>query len=204
MIHNNAVTDFCEKTYTPEISASAFIHPNASIIGHVFIGRNVMVSPFASVRGDEGHPIIIGDDSNLQDGVVIHALETEHKGKRVEENLVVIRGKRAAVHVGERVSVAHQVQLHGPVSIGDDTFVGMKSLVFRAMVGKHCVIEPGCLVMNVHVDDSRYIPAGTVLKDQGTADNLPLITEDYPFKDMNKNVILVNTSLALGYKGMDL
>jgi carbonic anhydrase/acetyltransferase-like protein (isoleucine patch superfamily) len=204
MIHKNAVTDFCEKEYTPEIHASAFIHPAASIIGHVFIGRKVMVSPFASVRGDEGHPIIIGDDSNLQDGVVIHALETEHMGRSVEENLVATHGKKAAVHLGERVSVAHQAQLHGPVSIGDDTFVGMMSLVFRAGVGRNCVIEPGCLVMGVQIDDRRYVPAGTVVKDQKNADKLPLITDDYPFKDMNRNVVRVNTNLASGYNRMDL
>ena len=204
MIHKNPVTEFCHRAHTPGIDATAFIHPAACVVGHVLIGRRVMVSPFASVRGDEGHPIIIGDDSNLQDGVVIHALETEHMGRPVEENLVVVHGIKAAVYVGKRVSVAHQAQLHGPVRIGEDTFIGMKSLVFRAGVGKNCVVEPGCLVMNVHVDDGRYIPAGTVVKDQGNADRLPFITDDYPFKNLNGDVVRVNTGLASGYHEMDL
>jgi len=65
MIHNNAVTDFCVKEYMPEIDPTAFIHPFAAVIGHIFIGKRVMVSPFASVRGDEGHPIFIGNESNV-------------------------------------------------------------------------------------------------------------------------------------------
>jgi carbonic anhydrase len=53
-IHKSVVTDFCQKEYLPEVDSSAFIHPVAAVIGHVFIGKRVMVAPFASVRGDEG------------------------------------------------------------------------------------------------------------------------------------------------------
>jgi len=103
------------------------------------------------------------------------------------------------VHVGKRVSLAHQVQIHGPSSVGDDTFVGMQSLVFKSKVGSGCVIEPGCIVMGVAIADGRYVPAGTVLKSQADADKLPTITADYPFKDLNKGVVHVNTHLADGY-----
>jgi len=200
MIHENAVTDFCSKAYMPEIDASAFIHPLAAAIGHIYIGKRVMVAPFASLRGDEGHPIFVGDDTNVQDGVIIHALETEHNGHPVSANVVEIDGKPYSVHIGKRVSLAHQVQIHGPASIGDDTFVGMKALVFRAHVDSNCVIEPGCILMGVTVKKGRYIPAGTVLKDQKQADNLPKISAQYPLKDLNKGVVHVNTALADGYK----
>ncbi len=204
MIHKNASTEFCRMEYMPEIHESALIHPVACVIGHVFIGKNVMVSPFACIRGDEGHPIIIGDDSNIQDGVIIHGLETEHGGRPLEENRMEAGGKKASVHVGRRVSVAHQAQLHGPVCIGNDTFIGMKTLLFKARIGNNCVVEPGSVVIGVTVDDGRYVPAGTVLKDQKKADNLPRIREGYPFKELNRNVIRVNTGLAEGYKRMDL
>ncbi len=65
----------------------------------------------------------------------------------MEKNLFEVNGKKYAVYVGNRVSLAHQVQVHGPSVIGDDTFVGMKALVFRSVVGKFCVIEPGALLM---------------------------------------------------------
>ena len=130
---------------------------------------------------------------------MIHALETEEHGKPVEKNLMDVGGKKYAVYVGNRVSLAHQVQIHGPAVVLDDSFVGMKVLVFRAKVGKSCVVEPGCILMGVSVPDGRYVPAGTVLRDQAAADKLPAITDDYPLKSLNKGVVHVNTSLAKGY-----
>lgn len=204
MIHKNVITDFCQKEYMPQIDPSAFIHPLSAIIGHTFVGRRVMVSPFASIRGDEGQPIFVGDESNVQDGVILHALETEENGHPIEANLVEADGKKYSVYVGKRVSLAHQVQIHGPAYVGDDTFVGMKTLVFKAKVENNCVIEPGCIIMGVSVPSGRYVPAGTVLKTQKDAQNLPEITDDYPLKDLNKGVVHVNTHLADGYNKTDL
>ncbi|HHO76293.1 MAG TPA: carbonic anhydrase [Deltaproteobacteria bacterium] len=204
MIHKNVITDFCQNEYMPQIDPSAYIHPLSTAIGHVFIGRRVLVSPFASIRGDEGQPINVGDESNVQDGVILHALETEHDGHPIEANLVEADGKKFSVYVGKRVSLAHQVQIHGPAYVGDDTFVGMKTLVFRAKVADNCVVEPGCIIMGVSIPTGRYVPAGTVLKSQKDADNLPEITDDYPLKDLNKGVVHVNTHLADGYNKIDL
>jgi carbonic anhydrase/acetyltransferase-like protein (isoleucine patch superfamily) len=204
MIHRNPNTPICRSEYSPEMDASAFVHPLAAVIGHVVIGKNVFVAPFASVRGDEGQPIFLGDESNVQDGVVIHALETERNGEPIEAHQVDVAGKRFAVHIGRRVSLAHQAQVHGPASVGDETFVGMKSLVFRARVGRRCVVEPGCILMGIIIGDGRIVPAGTVLKDQQSADALPRVTEDYPLKSLNGAVVRVNTTLAAGYRKMPL
>lgn len=203
MIHKNIKTDFCPKEYMPEIDPTAFVHPFATVIGHTYIGKRVMVSPFAAVRGDEGHPIFIGDESNIQDGVVIHGLETEHNGRPIESNLVKANGNKYSVYVGRRVSLAHQVQTHGPAVVNEDTFVGMKTLVFKTKVGMGCVIEPGCVLVGVILPHERYVSTGTVLKKQGDADNMPNITDDYPFKDLNKGVVRVNTCLADGYSRID-
>jgi carbonic anhydrase/acetyltransferase-like protein (isoleucine patch superfamily) len=104
MIHSNPKTHSCGSEYAPEVDDSAFVHPLAAVIGHVVIGKKVFVAPFASVRGDEGHPIFLGDESNVQDGVVIHALETERNGEPVEAHQVEVAGKKFAVHIGRRVS----------------------------------------------------------------------------------------------------
>jgi len=199
MIHKNVVTDFSSKAVDPQIDPTAYVHPMAIVIGNAIIGKRVMVSPFASVRGDEGQGLHVGDESNVQDGVIIHALETEHEGHAIEKNLVEADGKKYAVYIGSRVSLAHQVQIHGPAYVGSDTFIGMQVLVFRAKVGNNCVVEPKCLLMGVTVPDGRYVPAGTVLKKQADADALPKITADYPLKDLNKGVVHVNTNLADGY-----
>jgi carbonic anhydrase/acetyltransferase-like protein (isoleucine patch superfamily) len=110
-----------------------------------------------------------------------------------------VGGKTYAVYVGSRVSLAHQVQIHGPAVVMDETFVGMKSLVFRSSVGKQCVIEPGVILMGVSVPDGRYVPAGSVVRTQEQANQLPVITDDYPLKSLNKGVVHVNTALAKGY-----
>lgn len=199
MIEKNVLADFCSKVSEPVLDATAYVHPLAAVIGNVIIGKNVMVSPGAAVRGDEGQPLFVGDDSNVQDGVVIHALETEMNGQPIEKNRVEVDGKKYAVYVGKRVSMAHQVQIHGPAVVQDDTFVGMQVLVFKSQVGKKCVIEPGCILMGVTVADGRYVPAGSVIRTQQQADELPEVTADYPFKDLNKGVVHVNTALAKGY-----
>lgn len=199
MIEKNVATDFSAQVSMPAVDPSTYVHPLAAVIGNVELGRNIMVSPTASIRGDEGQPIHVGDDSNVQDGVVIHALETEMNGKAVEKNLREVEGRRYAVHVGRRVSLAHQAQIHGPAVVGDDTFVGMQSLVFRSSVGANCVVEPGCILMGVQVAEGRYVPAGSVVKTQAQADALPVITDDYPMKTLNRGVVHVNTALARGY-----
>ena len=199
MIGKNVKTDFSAKVSEPVIDQSSYVHPLAAVIGNVILGKNIMVSPTASVRGDEGQPIYIGDNSNVQDGVVIHALETEIDGKPVEKNLYEVKGKKYAVYVGSSVSLAHQVQIHGPAVVMDNTFVGMKVLVFKSFVGQNCVIEPAAVLMGVKIADGRYVPVGSVIKTQAEADILPAITPDYPLKDMNKGVLHVNKTLAKGY-----
>jgi len=201
MIHKNPETEFAEKEYLPDIDDSAFIHPLAAVIGNVIIGKKVMVSPFASMRGDEGQPIFVGDESNIQDGVVIHALETD---KQTGKNLIEVDNKKYAVYVGKGVSLSHQSQVHGPAYVGDGTFIGMQSLILKSRIGKNCVIEPKCLLMGVEIKEGRFIPAGSVIKSQKDADQLPEITDEYVFKTLSGGVVKVNISLAEGYKKMEL
>jgi len=198
-VHANVKTSFSPETTEPDIVPTAYVHPLAAVIGAVHIGERVMVSPCASVRGDEGQPLWIGDESNVQDGVILHALETWDGEAPVEGNLVTVDGEQYAIYVGDRVSLAHQAHVHGPSFIGDDTFVGMQSMVFKAEVGEGCVIEPKSLVMGVRIGDKRYVPAGSVVKTQTAADALPKITDEYAFKDLNAGVVHVNVHLADAY-----
>lgn len=197
----NVLTSFNDDVNKPVIAKSAFVHPLASVTGDVKIGERVYLAPASSVRGDEGQPIYIGNESNVQDGVVVHALETMEEGKAVEKNQVEFAGKKYAVHVGDRVSMAHQSQVHGPALVGNDVFVGMQALVFKATVGDGVVIEPGAKVIGVRIASGKYVPAGSVITKQADADALPDISETYAFKDLNKAVVHVNTQLADGYNG---
>lgn len=199
-IHENVITDFSPEEKSPDINKTAFIHPMAAVIGNVYIGARVLVSPMASVRGDEGQPIYVDDESNVQDGVVLHALETFSEGKAVQKNLVSEKGQAYSVYIGKRVSLAHQCQVHGPAKVGDDSFIGMQALVFKSTVGKKCVVEPKALVLGVEVPDGRYVPAGSIITRQEQADELPQITAEYPFAKLNQGVVHVNTHLADAYK----
>lgn len=202
LIRPNVETAFNPTVDKPVIGAGTYVDKLASVIGNVTLGARIFVAPFASVRGDEGQPIVVGDGSNIQDGVVLHALETFDKGKPIEKNLVTVDGKKYAVYIGAGVSLAHQSQVHGPAAIGDHTFVGMQALVFKSTVGKNVVIEPGAKLIGVNVPEGRYVPAGTVLTSQEAADALPKITDAYPFAKLNDGVLEVNEAFADKYLEM--
>ena len=193
----SVATDFA-KVAEPQIHQSSYIHPKASVIGAVFIGADVMVSPCASIRGDEGQSIYIGARTNVQDCCVVHGLETEINGKIIPENLISVAAKHYSVYIAEDVSLAHQSQVHGPAYVGTETFVGMQALVFKAIVGKGCVIEPGAKIVGVEIADGRCVPMGAIINKQKDADKLPK-AEDSVFAQTNKAVVHVNVQLAAGY-----
>ena len=195
----NVLTTFNTKVNLPQLDGSAFVDPLASVIGEVALGREVYVAPFASIRGDEGQPISVGEESNVQDGVVIHALETVQAGLPIPNRTFEVNGKAYAVYIGKRVSLAHQSQVHGPARVDDGVFIGMQALVFKSSVGPGSVLEPGAKLVGVNVAGGRYVPAGAVVTDQAVADRLPVITDQYPFASLNDAVVHVNTSFAKGY-----
>lgn len=199
-VEPNVRTSFSPEVHTPSLHRHDYVHPLAAVIGAVELDDDVFVAPGASIRGDEGQPLHIGAGSNIQDGVVIHALETFDDGHPIRQNLVTVAGRDYAVFIGRDVSVAHQAQIHGPAFVGDRTFVGMQALVFRAKVGANCVLEPRALVMGVEVPPGRYVPAGAIVRTQSEADALPAIDGSYPYAHLNDGVLHVNHALAEGYE----
>lgn len=155
----NVTTTFNPTVTEPVIAPSARVHPMAVVNGSVTIGELIFIAPGASIRGDEGQHIFVGDQSNVQDGVVIHGLETFEGDHELPENEVQVEGRSYSVYIGKRVSLAHQSQVHGPAKVGDDTFVGMQALVFRTELGDHVVVEPGAKLIGVKVAPGRYVPA---------------------------------------------
>jgi carbonic anhydrase len=198
-VRSNPSASFRPESIGPLIDRTAYVHPLAAVIGDVEIGSEVMVAPGASIRADEGSPFFIGAHANVQDGVVIHALETHGEHKITNTFEVEGTGNRYSVYVGARVSLAHQAQLHGPVVVEDDSFVGMQAFVFRSRVGKGVVIEPGAKLMGVTVESGRYVPAGMIVNSQDIADGLPVIDNNYPMRGLNAEVVKVNCELARVY-----
>jgi SulP family sulfate permease len=148
----------------------------------------VHIAADTSVRADEGSPFHIGANTNIQDGVVMHAL----KDKRV-----MVAGEAWAVYVGKNVSLAHDALVHGPCYIGDETFVGFKAVVHDSVVGAHCFIGIGAVVVGVEIPDGRFVPHGRIVDSADAVDALPLVTEVH--KEFNEDVVEVNRGLAVAY-----
>src|SRR5689334_6770986 len=120
--------------FVPKIDPSAFIAANATLIGEVEIGAMCGIWFNAVLRGD-GPGIVIGDNSNIQDGAVIH----------------VSAGRQGTV-VGRNVTVGHLALLHA-CTVQDDAFIGMHSTVLDgavvetgAMVAAGALVPPGKVV----------------------------------------------------------
>ncbi len=192
----NVKTMFNPEVDAPVIVKTANIHSLATVSGSVVLGEHIFVAPGASIRGDEGQHIYVGDKSNVQDGVVIHGLETFEGGRELTENEVDVEGHKYSVYIGKRVSLAHQSQVHGPARVDDDTFAGMQALVFSTELGDHVVVEPGAKLIGVKVAAGRYVPALSLITKQEQADALPRITEGYAYRKLNEGVVRVNVQLA--------
>jgi carbonic anhydrase len=214
-IHSNVETDFNPTTKLPDIEDSAFIHPFAVVIGDCHISRWVIVAPTAVCRGDEGTPIYVGDYSNIQDGVVLHALETIENGTNIDGRRFSAQGARLnatdpifaegyAIYVGDNVSLAHGALVHGPAWIGNNTFVGMEAMVFNAKVGDNVAIGVASTITGeVVIEDNKFVPPGSVITTQEQADALPSRIGS-TYENINDAVLNVNEQLAEGYEKMNL
>ncbi|MBL4655041.1 MAG: transferase hexapeptide repeat family protein [Bacteroidia bacterium] len=109
------------KGFKPVIHESAYIHPLASIIGNVIIGKDVYVGSGAAIRGDIGG-IVIEDGSNVQENCIIHMFP----------GITVMLEKNS--HIG------HGAIVHG-ACIGENSLIGMNAVIMdKAKVGKECII----------------------------------------------------------------
>ena len=111
----------------PEIDESVFVAESADIIGDVKIGKNSSIWYNTVLRGDE-HAIRIGENTNIQDGTVIHV------------------GWDVDTVIGDNVTVGHNALVHG-CKIGNNSLVGMGAIVLNgAEIGEYCMIAAGALV----------------------------------------------------------
>jgi carbonic anhydrase/acetyltransferase-like protein (isoleucine patch superfamily) len=114
---------------TPAIDESAYVHPDAVVIGSVTIGANASVWPGAVLRGDYGE-ISVGARTSIQDGTVIHATHDQWTS------------------VGEDCVVGHNAHLEG-CTIEDKSLVGSGSVVLhRAIVRSGGLVGAGAVVPN--------------------------------------------------------
>jgi carbonic anhydrase/acetyltransferase-like protein (isoleucine patch superfamily) len=134
------------KGKNPDWGGNCFIAPNATIVGDVTMGNNCSVWFNAVIRGDV-NTITIGDETNIQDGAVIHATYI-----------------KAATTIGNRVSIGHNAIVHGCL-VSDNVLIGMGAIVMdHAVVEEYCIIAAGAVVLENTICESGYIYAGTPAK----------------------------------------
>jgi len=130
------------KGVMPVIGHNCFLAPNATITGDVHLGNRCTVWFQAVIRGDV-HSIRIGEQTNIQDGAIIHA--TYHK---------------ASTQIGSRVSIGHQAMIHG-CTLHDHVLVGMGAIILdNAVVESYCLIAAGSVVLEGTVCESGHLYAG--------------------------------------------
>lgn len=170
----------------PVIQESAFVDPTAIICGKVIIGENVFIGPYAVIRADEVDdkgemdPIIIGANSNIQDGVVIHSKSG------------------GLVKIGEHTSIAHRSIVHGPCIVGDHVFIGFNSVLFNCKVGSRSVVRHNSVVENCEVPEGFYIPSTTNIHSDEELSKIKRVTAQA--SDFSEDVARTNIELVKGYK----
>ncbi|MFM6181115.1 MAG: ribulose bisphosphate carboxylase small subunit [Dolichospermum sp.] len=173
----------------PKIHNTAFVHPSCNLIGDVNIGANVIVAPGTSIRADEGTPFCVSENTNIQDGVVIHGLE---QGRVIGDD-----GKKYSVWIGKSASITHMALIHGPAYVGDSCFIGFRSTIFNARVGAGCIVMMHALIQDVEIPPGKYVASGSIITTQQQADRLPDVqVQDQEFAH---HVVGINQALRAGY-----
>jgi len=136
----------------PQLAAGAWVHPRATVIGEVSLGRDASVWPGAVIRGDV-NAIVIGEATNIQDNSVLHV---SHKTPANPAGGPLV--------IGSRVTVGHTVILHA-CTIGDECLIGMGSIILdRAVVQKHVLLGAGSLVPEGKLLESGHLYLGRPAK----------------------------------------
>jgi len=127
---------------TPKLDQECWVAPNAIIIGKVELKKNSNIWFNAVLRGDL-EPIIIGENSNVQDGSVVHT------------------DPGCPVTVGKGVTLGHMVMLHG-CTIEDDCLIGIGSTILnKAKIGKNSIIGAHALITENKIIPERSLVLGS-------------------------------------------
>lgn len=130
----------------PQIGDDCYLADNATVVGEVTMGRNCSVWFNAVVRGDV-NSIKIGDNTNIQDGAVIHCTY-----------------KTAKTIIGSNVSIGHNALVHG-CTVKDNVLIGMGAIVMdHAVVESGSIIAAGAVVLENTIVQAHSIYAGVPAK----------------------------------------
>ena len=127
---------------SPTLAEGAWVAPSADLIGDVRLGARASVWFGAIIRADNT-PILLGEESNFQDGAVGHS------------------DPGAPLTIGARVTVGHQAILHG-CTVEDEALVGMGARILNgAVIGTQCIVGAGALVTEGKTFEPRSLIVGS-------------------------------------------
>ena len=129
------------KGMVPVIDPSAYVHPQATVIGHVTIGPDCYIGPGAVLRGDWGRIVL-------------------ERGCNVQENCVVHMFPGTTVHLSEGAHIGHGAVVHG-ATLGKQCMIGMNAVIMDdVQVGEGCIVGALAFLKTKSEWPSRTIIAG--------------------------------------------
>ena len=173
------------KGFIPVVHESSFIHPQASVIGNVIIGKDVYVGPSAVIRGDWGG-IVIEDGCNVQENCTVHMFP----GKTITLKEGAHIGHGAIIHganVGRNCLVGMNAVLMDDVELGDECIVGALSFLKAGMqvpARKMVVGNPAQIVKDVSDDLIGWKTKGPQLYQQLPKDCFETMVEVEPLREI--------------------
>jgi len=103
----------------------------------------------------------------------------------------------SSIELGKKISIAHGAVIHGPMNIGDESFVGFNSVVHASTLGRKCFVGHAAAVIGVNLADGKFVPHGAVIDTQQKADALGQLPD--ALKHFNEEVVEVNLEFARSY-----
>ena len=167
-----------KKKRMPTVHKDAFVHETAVVVGNVHIQKGVFIAPYAIIRTDEENTdfiLEIGENSNIQDRVVIHSSNNK---------------------IGKNVIIAHSVNVHGS-QIGDGATLYIGACADSSIIGAGAFLHAHCYVGNVTIPENKLVPPGACIFTQEKADELEDVSPD--LMNLRKKVLEYNIAHTKEY-----
>jgi carbon dioxide concentrating mechanism protein CcmM len=145
----NPKTSYNTEAVEPELGNNVILEEFARLVGDVRVGAGSRIGQGSTLRADEGTPIVVGVNADIDDRVSFHAL----------------RG--TDLRTGDELTAEDDAVLHGPLEVGDNVTVEDRAIVFRAVVGDNVQIGEDVVIVGPAEKDSGElplrIPDGTII-----------------------------------------